>query len=125
MIVLDPVHTHPDILQQKDVFKNLHSGDRFEKMRFKLPFWSVFTGYLRTVGLAGEKDLRFQTKRDTFERVTKIAKIITLVGNICRKQINLIVFSMVVIKAIKANTKMINCGHLSGYGPASMHFFRS
>ena len=114
MIVLDPVHTHPDILQQKDVFQNLHSGDRFEKMRFHRPVWSLFTGYLRTVGLAGEKDLRFQTKRDTFERVTKIAKIIALVGNICRKQINLLVFSsMVVIKAIKANTKMINRRHLS------------
>ena len=76
---------HPDILQQKDVFKNLHSGDRFEKMHLKLPFGSVFTGYLRTVGLAREKDLCFQTKRDTLGRVTKIAKIIALVGNICRK----------------------------------------
>lgn len=104
---------YPDILQQKDVFKNLHSGECFEKMRFPWLFLSVFSGYVRTVGLTREKDIRFQTKTDTFGQVTKTAKIIALVGNICREQINLIVFfSMMVIKAIKANTRVIN-GHLT------------
>ena len=55
------------------VFKKLHFGEYFWKAAFTE---TAFTGYLRTVGRTGEKNIRFQTKTDTCGQALKEIAVI-------------------------------------------------
>ena len=62
------------------VLKKLHFGEYFWKAAFTE---TVFTGYLRTVGRVGEKNISFQTKTDT-----------------CGQALNLLLFAVIVDVAV-------------------------